>query len=505
MSTSKLKDWFGPSVVTDTGEPGGNPLVVFHGSESEVIRTFKPGVDGAAWFSEGRWLAEEFGRNIFPVYLSISNPIQTGTPEARAIAAAALAKNPKASLREIFEPLGYDGVISDEYGGRRTGDKTWLAFRPEQIKSAVDNNGDYDKSNQDIRFSVPEAAPDVPTGQTAFNDWFGSSVITDTGAAGGNPIPVYHGTAADFSVFDRRLLGSTSETSDSMLGFWFAENPVRASSAAIDAAIMRNDSEEIDGANVMPVFLSMQNPAEAVAPMGDPEESARIIRRAKRQGFDGVIFHNGEGGKNYLVFKPGQIKSAIGNNWQLSAREKDLRFSVPEHPPVQPTAGAAFKDWFGPSVVTDTGEPGGNPLVAFHGTRDDIVEVDTLKSNRLPGFWVTPDAGLASTYAAEGVVNASSYREGANVMPLYVKIERPYRFDPHKKPMQLAWQEYLEGDYDGFIETGADAKAITTMAVRSANQIKSATGNNGDFDSEVQDIRFSVPDEEDGQREVPSP
>ncbi len=151
------------------------------------------------------------------------------------------------------------------------------------------------------------------------------------------------------------------------------------------------------------------------------------------------------------------------------------------------TESAEFKRWFGDSKVVDAD---GRPLVVYHGTRSDISAIDIGKSERLTGFWMTPDPKVASTYAAQGVVNASSYSDGANVMPLYAKVEKPYRYDPKKKPMYMAWQEYQDGDYDGFLEMSPDG-GVASLAVKAAASVKSAIGNNGQFDPANADIRFS--------------
>lgn len=54
-----------------------------------------------------------------------------------------------------MKEAGYDGVI--HYEGKRDGPNTtayqYVAFEPSQVKSAVGNNGDFDGSNPDIRFS----------------------------------------------------------------------------------------------------------------------------------------------------------------------------------------------------------------------------------------------------------------------------------------------------------------------------------------------------------------
>ena len=157
--TEPFKRWFGDSKVTDAD---GNPLVVYHGSGSPNIKKFKPGVDGAGWFAISPSLANAFasaggggyGDTVYPAYLSLQNPLDTRTEAGRAVMREANEKNPAGTTADQLAPLGYDGVISDEWGGKQ-GDigTTYLAFHPEQIKSAIGNNGDFNPLNPDIRFS----------------------------------------------------------------------------------------------------------------------------------------------------------------------------------------------------------------------------------------------------------------------------------------------------------------------------------------------------------------
>ena len=158
-----------------------------------------------------------------------------------------------------------------------------------------------------------------------FRTWFDKSKIVDEE---GRPVVVYHGTAASFDQFNPKLLGSISEASDAKVGFWFAGNPRRAALAAYDAQDVSTDDS---GANVMPVYLKMLNPYESYESvyelLADPEASAKLIRRARRAGHDGVIFHNGEMGTNYVVFNPRQIKSAIGNVGSFDVADPDIRRS----------------------------------------------------------------------------------------------------------------------------------------------------------------------------------
>ena len=55
-------------------------------------------------------------------------------------------------LIDILEKKWYDGVIYDNWWEWASEAKSYIAFRPEQIKSATDNIGTYDANNEDIRY-----------------------------------------------------------------------------------------------------------------------------------------------------------------------------------------------------------------------------------------------------------------------------------------------------------------------------------------------------------------
>lgn len=137
-----------------------------------------------------------------------------------------------------------------------------------------------------------------------------------------------------------------------------------------------------------------------------------------------------------------------------------------------------FKAWFGNSKVVDAD---GKPLVVYHGTKADFSIFDKSKTERLPGFWMTPKTDSANGYAARNT--------GSNVMPLYVSIKNPRVYVVENEPYQNAWADYNAGNYDGFIMYGRGE--MQAVVAKSSNQIKSAIGNNGDFDPNNPDIRFS--------------
>ena len=72
--------WFGDSKIVS---PDGNPLVVYHGSNShayiggeiDIFHTLPVSGRGAAFFSSSKELAGEYGVKVYSVYLRIENPL----------------------------------------------------------------------------------------------------------------------------------------------------------------------------------------------------------------------------------------------------------------------------------------------------------------------------------------------------------------------------------------------------------------------------------------------
>lgn len=138
-----------------------------------------------------------------------------------------------------------------------------------------------------------------------FARWFGGSKAVD---AQGLPLVVFHGTASSFSAFDPKKVGSNYRNDD--VGFFFTSNPNEAKYAAEDAA------GDGGGNNIMPVYLSLQNPVQHSTKRWASEffdvKGAWLLDKAIEDGNDGVII-NGDGGALYIALSPSSIKSAIGN------------------------------------------------------------------------------------------------------------------------------------------------------------------------------------------------
>ena len=184
--------------------------------------------------------------------------------------------------------------------------------------------------------------------------WFGTSRVVD---GQGRPLVVYHGTTRDFSAFDP----NAPRTALPLPGIFFTPHAAIAEIYASFGKEIRDDDGFIigaEGGNVMPVYLSLQNPARLKY---DDRSSGKMtsykvveadMLDALNAGHDGVIIEgwaDGSGPIQFVAFRPEQIKSAIGNNGQFDPENPDIRFSrstlgnTPPTPPQNPNAWQKLK------------------------------------------------------------------------------------------------------------------------------------------------------------------
>jgi hypothetical protein len=299
------------------------------------------------------------------------------------------------------------------------------------------------------------------TDKPAFQRWFGNSKVVD---AEGRPLVVYHGTGESFDVFDLDAARRTRAAEvTGVPGFYFSPSTDVASDYAFGK----------DGANVMPSYLSLQNPKSVKYSelIGGTFDRASL----EADGHDGLAVERGGETWAFVAFNPTQIKSAISNNGEFSDSTGDLHKSRD-----RVTDTPAFKRWFGDSKVVDAN---GEPLVVYHGTGADIKEFRVSERGEFGGgIYLTPDATGASDYA--------TYRgQGpANVMPVYVSTKNPA--SAQEASQVASWRgednaqaELIKRGYDGVV----DMRSGQIVAFN-PTQIKSATGNNGSFDAANPDI-----------------
>lgn len=101
------------------------------------------------------------GRPLYKVYLNIRNPLVVDAKGAEFDEIPFEgSKCSSAYVARIAKERGYDGVIiknnKETTGRARRDSNTYIVFEPNQIKSATDNIGTFDKANPDIRYSHRE-------------------------------------------------------------------------------------------------------------------------------------------------------------------------------------------------------------------------------------------------------------------------------------------------------------------------------------------------------------
>ena len=144
--------------------------------------------------------------NVMPVYLSIKNPaIWPAKPGPE-----------------------HDGIHDPEKG-------YWIAFKPEQIKSAIGNSGAFDPASSDIRFSR------AGTAKTTAPDWITSGSAALQGAAG--KIDTY---APQKTMAEKAREMSAGWKQKMVQGMFDAYAPLKALS--MDAYIAARMTKAADGA-----------------------------------------------------------------------------------------------------------------------------------------------------------------------------------------------------------------------------------------------------------------
>lgn len=150
-----------------------------------------------------------------------------------------------------------------------------------------------------------------------FKRWFGdwekdpqnaSKVVDENG----EPLVVYHGSDADFTVFDP----SRGRVNMDIQGMFFSPWDIDAGGY---------------GGNVRAFFLNIRNPADdgrgysALNKFaGQNHAGIKACELLRRGGFDGV--NNSK--EEYIAFEPTQIKSATDNRGTFDGENPDITFSV---------------------------------------------------------------------------------------------------------------------------------------------------------------------------------
>ncbi|UKI24885.1 MAG: hypothetical protein L6U61_11760 [Bacteroidales bacterium] len=271
VRTKNFKEWFGdwendPENASKIVDENGEPLMVFHytwedftifGEGKEIgASTFYNASDAnyaataaiGDWFTSESDLSDDMGKPM-KVFLNIKNPSDGYSLEVLAdeVGNEIRAKDYEAfdedrdntapiieagkNYQEKLINQGYDGIFiaDEEFGGT-----SYITFAPNQIKSAVENDGSYSPKENDIRRSVKEGRSEkteLTAEERELRDNLvermrkgGLDVVTDSeemqrvidtenertrmmGAGSVREHRVYHGSGADFDVFDHSHMG----------------------------------------------------------------------------------------------------------------------------------------------------------------------------------------------------------------------------------------------------------------------------------------------------------
>ncbi|WP_249963462.1 LPD38 domain-containing protein [Histophilus somni] len=177
-----------------------------------------------------------------------------------------------------------------------------------------------------------------------FKAWFGDWESDPQNASKvinpktGEPLVVYHGTNAEFTVFDRKKIGSATDEGMRGKGFYFSPN--------------KNLVSVNYGSTVMDNFLSIHKPfepfnfsssKELAEHLGIDESifnftpnsefkvyspfAGTFSEALRNKGYNGVAYPRR---MEFVSFDSNQIKSAINNTGEFSVNNDDIRFSLNE-------------------------------------------------------------------------------------------------------------------------------------------------------------------------------
>ena len=550
VRTPEFKAWFGDwendtenaSKVVDSN---GEPMVCYHATRNDftifeqaknTIGAFGKGI----YFANSKEYASDYNRGINQKILSVFLNIKK----------IIIIKNAVGLLNDAVMPIGYErfspnrmlesygmsrdftikaksenynGVIAELNYGK---DVEYVAFESNQIKLADGSNTTFDGANPDIRYADGGSVLLAPNGKPSnltpeqyklvrtpeFKAWFGewenspqtASKVVDSN---GEPLVVYHGTDAKFTIFDVDKIASKNKTDIAKLGFWFTQSLWEAEGFAFG---FDENYRDVNGI-VLSCFLKIINPLyvndkKVLNKLTDEypnkyltdgmylEKNQSEIKKIISKKNDGIIL-----GDIYIVKNTNQIKLADGTNTTFDGNNADIRYEkggsvllAPNGKPSNLTPEQyklvrtpEFKAWFGDwendsesasKVVDDNGEP----LVVYHGSSKIFNEFE-------PKF-----LNAYSSKPETHFINYIDYAEGFgnNIYECFLDIKTPEYI--YKNGEKKPYSEESDGTIIlNFLDSKyKELQKANRYAVFSSYQIKLADGSNTTFDGSNPDIRY---------------
>jgi GNAT superfamily N-acetyltransferase len=489
--------------------------------------------------------------NVMPVFLSLKNPLVIDDCDQWGGAALALDKQ-RSDIARWAENGGHDGVIAYDKKGESP-EKIFVAFSPTQIKSAIGNNGDFDGANPDIRYSnrdqVENQAARAAGFDTSITYYHGTTARDFKGFnAGRNGVDelgpgIYLTSDASYAQAWAGRPGMLGRIIPALLkkgDLFDKSSPVdylalarriqeqnTATEGERQAKNIREKSVTQWTQEESHIVNAASNELWRTWLLEPAKDLAAHIKRSDlnlwlaRAGYVGATNKNSQIPGQVVVFEGKNLRSPWAKFNPKKADSNNLLYSAQPDQTLTP----AFKAWFEGSKVTDSQ---GEPLVMYHGTMNSFSTFDSdMGYGDADYFFTSPDPDQAFEFArvrADGIAyEEDEIAAGPSVMPLYISAKNPFDYENQQQVNALAeelkssgnfgdvtltelrgifsegdWRQLeAEGVQDAIKQLGHDGffakeRGIKNLAVYSPTQIKSVLGNNGDFDAQNEDIRYST-------------
>ena len=466
---------------------------------------------------------------IIPAHVSAKNPFDFRNPDHINALQGALTKNFKSwfpgamyspqtainwmrggdfgllendNVRSWMKRRGHDGYFVTEGEGRPL---NLAVFKPEQVKSAIGNQGTFDPNDPDMTRAA------------------GGRIGKDYGGALGYVPQQWVQQQQQLAVAQppqppKQQQSSTMDALTQLAGIASqkpAEKPAETPSAATEghtptAGVSASAQAALDALRKgwtgqdFTVVSDYRDPNKNEAVGGakgsqhlsgnafdidtsgwTPEQKLALATQAYQSGFRGYGFYD-----NNMHFDVGGQRAWGPSYHQDSipewAQDWTQRYIYADGGKV---GGDSFKDWFGDSVTHTNGQP----HVFYHGTSKD-QDFTGFNVGR-HGAWFTRDPDVASQYAEQN--DSQGYKQdgwktiktntASRVIPAYVKAENPYTgelppevLQGNYKKAQSDWFDTLRAKgHDAWMPASAGGNLV--VALKEPQQIKSVY-NSGKFD-----------------------
>ena len=180
----------------------------------------------------------DIGNKILGLFAYAKQMTQTGYFEAKPRRAVGFEE-----ILRVLLPAGTNKRVTDALDKKHI---PYEFYKEDESRSSII------QKMRDVRFSLPETDSDGNKLTAEQREFFGKSAIVD---ADGKLLKMYHGTGADFTVFDLAESGASNDHT-SHIGFWFTP---RKAVAENFAEFNANDYQG-KKARVQEVYLNIVNP-----------------------------------------------------------------------------------------------------------------------------------------------------------------------------------------------------------------------------------------------------